>query len=212
MAGSICVMLPSCNGMFDDVYDSPAPVSAEFGFVEVSADSTAGTIYINATDYRRWTYINFHNKTIDSLNIAEGMTEPDGWDIAIHRYDTKTNGGAALETSHASLDELLASGAIPVGTYVEDVWTENVVITDMSQMADGHILYAHTYYNKELSKWLNVDTSVMPPAYTMPDKVYVVRLNDGTHAALRLISYMNAAGVKGYMRINYIYPLEKRLP
>ena len=62
--------------------------------------------------------------------------------------------------------------------------------------------------NPELSKWLNVDTSEMPPIYTPSNKVYLLKMKDGTMAAIRLVSYMNAAGTKGYMTFDYLYPYE----
>lgn len=33
-------------------------------------------------------------------------------------------------------------------------------------------------------------------------------MKDGTMAAIRLVSYMNAAGTKGYMTFDYLYPYE----
>lgn len=96
----------------------------------------------------------------------------------------------------------------PEGAYVEDVWTTAKIAIDMSGMMDGNIVYMESYYNEELSKWLNVDKSNMPPTYTLSNKVYMVKLKDGTYAAVRLTNYMNASGVKGFMTIDYIYPFE----
>ena len=84
----------------------------------------------------------------------------------------------------------------PKGAYVEDVWTTAKIAIDMSGMMDGNIVYMESYYNEELSKWLNVDKSNMPPTYTLSNKVYMVKLKDGTYAAVRLTNYMNASGVK----------------
>ena len=39
----------------------------------------------------------------------------------------------------------------------------------------------------------------------------LVRLKDGTHAALKLTDYRNEMYVNGYMRVQYIYPLENAL-
>ena len=77
----------------------------------------------------------------------------------------------------------------------------------MSHMMEGYIIYAESFYNPVLSGWLNVDTSEMPPIYTLDPQVYIVEFADGTHAALRLMDFMDKAGVKGYMTIDYIYPL-----
>ena len=56
--------------------------------------------------------------------------------------------------------------------------------------------------------WSFTDTSTMPPIYTLSGKIYLLRLKDGTCAALRLANFMNDAAVKGYMTIDYLYPVE----
>lgn len=203
--------LPSCNGLFEGIYDEPVAAS-EFGFTKVEQATSSGTIYIDATSYTKWTYIDFDTYSIDTTLIAEDGSESgdvmEGWDLAVHRYDTKTNGGSVLETEYTSLDEFRVSGRIPEGEYVEDIWTEDRITIDMSQMMSGVILYAPSWYNPELSKWLNVDTSTMPPVYTMSGRVYVLKTQDGKAAALQLNNYMNDSKVKGFMTIDYIYPVE----
>ena len=126
----------------------------------------------------------------------------------MHRYDVKTNGAAALETGMTGLELFVSSGKMPEGDYVEDEWTTEQIIVDMSGMMDGNIGYCESWYNPELSKWLKVDTSSMPPLYSMSQKVYAVKLSDGTDLALKLSNYMDATGVKGFMTIDYVYPVE----
>ena len=92
--------------------------------------------------------------------------------------------------------------------YVEDVWTTAKIAIDMSGMMDGNIVYMESYYNEELSKWLNVDKSNMPHRLLRASHPHSVKLKDGTYAAVRLTNYMNASGVKGFMTIDYIYPFE----
>lgn len=209
--GAALLSLPSCNGLFEGIYDEPVAAS-EFGFTKVEQATSSGTIYIDATSYTKWTYIDFDTYSIDTTLIAEDGSESgdvmEGWDLAVHRYDTKTNGGSVLETEYTSLDEFRVSGRIPEGEYVEDIWTEDRITIDMSQMMNGIILYAPSWYNPELSKWLNVDTSTMPPVYTMSGRVYVLKTQDGKAAALQLNNYMNDSKVKGFMTIDYIYPVE----
>jgi len=205
----IFLSFPACNGILDSIYDEPSVEDiADFGFVEVDKENNSGIVYIDATSYTKWTYIDFHTLTIDSLEISEEMTEPEEWDIAIHRYDAKTNGASVIETSFTGLSTLRASGKIPEGTYVKDEWTTKKIVIDMSGMMEGNLKYAESFYNPELSKWLFVDTSNMPPNYNPSNKVYVVKLKDNTVAAVRLKNFMDASGVKGYMTIEYIYPLE----
>lgn len=98
--------------------------------------------------------------------------------------------------------------SLPQESFVADEWTTDRITVDMSQMMDGIIIYAEDYYNPCLSRWLDVDTSTMPPIYTLSNKVYVLRFSDGTYAALRLSNFMNDAAVKGFMTVDYLYPVE----
>ncbi len=66
LSGVAAMLLPSCNDVLGDLYDEPAATS-EYGFVEVCTESKPGLIYINATDYTTWTYIDFENRRIDSF-------------------------------------------------------------------------------------------------------------------------------------------------
>ncbi len=209
MLGMSFLTFPACNGIMSGIYDEPDVEKNDgYGFISINDNTNSGTIYINASSYTRWTYIDFSSKTIDTLEINSSMVEPQEWDIAVHRYDTKTNGGRVLETSFTGFDALKSSGVMPSGTFVSDVWTSDKIAIDMSGMMDGVILYVESNYNSELSKWLNVDTSIMPPIYTLSKKVYLVKLKDDTYVALRLSNFMNDAAVKGYMTIEYVYPFE----
>ena len=145
------VSLPSCNGIFEGIYDEPSVID-EFGFTKVEQATSSGTIYIDATSYTRWNYLDFETFALDTTFIAEDGSETgdvtEGWDFAVHRYDVKTNGGRVIETSFTSIDALLASGSMPQGTWVEDIWTEDRVTIDMSRMMDGIIVYAPSWYNQ----------------------------------------------------------------
>lgn len=202
--------LSACNGILESIYDRPdTDAGTDYGFNRIPDNSDAtGTVYIDATSYTRWTYIDFHRQRIDSVEITADAEVPGEWDMAIHRYDVKTNGGAVLETGFTGLNALAVSGSLPQGAFVTDEWTTDKIIVDMSTMADGYLGYTESDYNAELSKWLHVDKSTMPPVYTPSNKVYLLKLKDGTMVAIRLKSYMNALGVKGYMTFDYLYPVE----
>lgn len=201
-------LLPSCNGIFPGIYDSgESDLVTGYGFIAHNPSDNSGKVYIDATDYTKWVYLDFHGRTA----VTAGMSEeeaPAEWDIAVHRYDVKTNGAAVLETGITGLELFMSSGKMPEGEYVEDEWTTEQIIVDMSGMMDGNIGYSESWYNSELSKWLKVDTSTMPPLYSMSHKVYAVKLADGSDLALKLSNYMDASGVKGFMTIDYVYPVE----
>ncbi len=98
---------------------------------------------------------------------------------------------------------------MPEGRFIEDEMTQERIITDLSGMMSGNIIYADSPCNLELSKWLNLDLSIMPPIYTPGNRVYLLKMADGTMAAIRFRSYMHTStGKKGYVSFDYIYPLE----
>ena len=192
----------------DSIYDTPEP------YVPVPTEEFAYQ-YVNATAYTNWVYFNLHEK--DSLTLDYRQTDvPVGWDIALHRYDVKTNGGAALETSYETLDEL--AQAVESGDFLQpynSMWVADVedsVTVDMSHMMEGYLVYTPSPVNREIGKWLALDLSTMPPVYTPSNKVYLVRLADETVAALRFNDFMGPASkpyysAKGYISFDYLYPV-----
>ena len=197
--------MTSCNGIFSSLYDDVKTAVIPFGFKEINEDDSTGTVYIDTRDYEQWTYINLKDKIVDTVNMLTGEPEPEKWDFAVHRYDVKTNGGSALETDFRSFAELISASDYEDGVFVAD--TMSKVIVDVSGMMDGILLYHDSNVNKELSRWLNVDLSTMPPIYTMSEKVYVLRLADGSYAGLLFTGFMNESCVKGYITIRFKYPL-----
>lgn len=191
-------LLSACNGILDGIYDEPDNVNnTGTGF------ENEGEIFIDATSYTQWVYIDFSEQSIVTLGYDEDA--PQNWDIALHRYDVKTNGAKVVETNYSDFDQAITA-TIDEADLVSDIWTTNQIVIDMSTMMDGYLGYTESYYNPELSKWLNVDTSTMPPIYTPSGKVYIVYLPDGTRAGVKLLNFMNDMQVKGYMTIQYIYP------
>lgn len=200
--GVLVTMLLSCDDIYDEPSDMPLPwPSAEQSFSMV-----------NCTSYQTWTYFNLHEK--DSITLNYNETEiPINWDISIHRYDIKTNDAKAIETNYSSLELLKAD--ISQGTFQmpsEDQWKADIdgrISIDMSQMMTGNIVYYDSKVNTELSKWLQVDTSAMPPIYTPSEKVYLIRFADNTICAILFTGFSNPnkGNIKGYISFDYEYPL-----
>ena len=146
---------------------------------------------------------------ISKINEIHTDTQTDAvdWDIAIHHFDVKTNGCVVYETEYSSLDELPeSSSAFADKVFTADEWTEYQVIYDLSGMLNYDIGYQASYVNMVLTNWVTMDFSSPPPVYAVSDKVYIVRLNDGTYAAIKLNNYMNASGIKGYLSFDVVYP------
>ena len=193
--------LLSCDGIYDDPSDV-APASGNGTFS-----------YIDATSYTTWVYIDLAAGTQTALPYDNTDNVPDGWTFALHRYDCRTNGGGVIETNYTSLDNLtddLAAGryTLPEATeYVPD--EDDNITTDMSHMMDGYLVTAPSRINKVMGRWLNVDTSSMPPTYTMSGRVYLVSTANGTVGAVLFTAFSNPYNydTKGYVSFDYVYPL-----
>lgn len=195
--------LSACNGIFENIYDDPIETEMEIKENKFSQ--------VKTVEYTEWAYIDLSARKVTTVQIGEEYESqiPEEWDFAIHRYDIKTNGGAAFQTTYTSIDDFIAAGKLPEAEkFVKDEWTTNKIAIDMSGMMEGNIVYTDSYYNAALSSWLNVDTSTMPPIYTMSSQVYLLRLKDNTYAAIRFTNYTNAKGIKGYIDFDFSYPIE----
>ena len=117
------------------------------------------------------------------------------WDLAFHRYDIKTNGGAAimLQTSES---------------FTSDV--DGEVMVDMSGMMSGFVGYQPTKVNEVLAKWVTATpTGSMPPyTYKINGKVFVVKTADGKYAKLRFTDMSDATGKNEAATFDYEYPLK----
>lgn len=135
------------------------------------------------------------------------QTEPESWSFAIHRNNVRTNGGAVLETSFTSMSELPeSSDAFKTMSFSEDEWSENEVWDNQDQMLLGLVPSQGIRINKVLSSWLTMEIPPMPPKFNLNNHVFILRLKDGTYAALQLENYLSPTGTKCWMTINYKYP------
>lgn len=157
-----------------------------------------------------WTRYRVQGSRYDLLEDrpVDAQEVPAQWDLAVHHFDVRTNGGAAARTAYSSVDALPGSAAaVECGVdFVADAWTDRQCITDLSGMFDRNIWFQASYVNPVLTEWVGMDLSVPPPRYEASRRVYLLRLADGTMAALRLRSYMSEAGTKGFLTIDVRYP------
>ena len=164
---TLLLSLPACNGIFEGIYDMPTSETGnEYGFILIDEGTRTGRIHINATDYTEWHYVDLRNKRVTTC--AVDAAAPETWDFAVHRYDSKTNGGTVWESQAGAFDALPALESVSEEQWVADEWTTDRITIDMSQMMDGIILYAEDYWNPTLSRWLNVDTTPRPCRRSTP--------------------------------------------
>lgn len=244
--------LSSCNGIMGYLYDDPP---------EEKPATEAGQLYIDASDWGSWHYIDLKEvveaTALDpSFNTSslwnhfeiplaeaeksaaadkttgiytywydvfgEGISkneyrdfyptgpqqEPERWTFAVHRNNVRTNAGEVARTDYHSFEEL------PSGTswterlnFQKDSWNEKDVWTIQDRMLLGLIGNQGININGNLSSWLSIDIPPMPPSFTHSDNIFILRLSDGSMAALQLADYQSATGTKCCLTINYMYPL-----
>ena len=146
------------------------------------------------------------NKFVSYTPTAE-QTAPVNWTFAVHRNNVRTNGAAVLETTYTSMDQLPeTSEPFHNQKFTNDEWSENEVWDSQEQMLLGYVPSQGIAINKVLSSWLSMDIPPMPPAFSLNNHVFILRLKDGTYAALQLENYLSPKGAKCYLTINYKYP------
>ena len=145
-----------------------------------------------------------HNEFRGSINV-DAQPEPEHWDIALHRDNVRTNGGEVWQTTTQDITSPSLTAPL-AGTGEADTWNETDVWMDQSQMFTGVIGNQRIKTNRLLSSWLSIQIPPIPPSFTYNGNVFIVRLKDGTYAALRLADY-RSKGTNCIMTIEYRYPL-----
>lgn len=148
------------------------------------------------------------NNKFRSFTPAPVQAEPENWTFAVHRNNVRTNGGAAHITTYSSIDQLPTDPQwLSELNYTPDLWNETDVWAVQDQMLSGLIGNQGIYINPVLSSWLKVSIPPIPPSFSHCTNVMILRLNDGTYAALQLANYMNNMGTKCCLTIKFKYPL-----
>lgn len=147
------------------------------------------------------------NNEFRQFTPCDAQGEPEEWSFAVHRNNVRTHGGAVLKTQYTSMDQLPESSeAFRDMEFTADEWTQNEVWDSQEQMLLGLVPSQGIEINRTLSSWLTLDIPPMPPAFTHDKHVFILRLSDGTCAALQLEDYLSAKGTKCWLTINYKYP------
>ena len=193
---AISLSLVSCGG--EKATDNEATIEAEVEQYGFTPNESGGKIYVNASDYASWQYIDIIGKHIASAAVGE--KSPEKWQFAIHRFDVKTNSGKVLETSVTDFSGI--NEETSRGEYVPDVVSDKIA-TDMSGMRSGNVKYAEDGYNAVLSRWMDMDMTNMPPSFTLSGRVYVLQTVDGAKIALKFTGFRNIDNQLGFVTIEY---------
>lgn len=132
---------------------------------------------------------------------------PARWTLAVHRNNVRTNGGSVCRTAFSRIADLPpSSSAFADSVFTADTLSEHQVWVLQDRMLEGVIGNQRIAVNGVLSQWLQLFIPPMPPTYVHDPHVFILRLADGTHAALRLADYMDSSGRKCCLTIEYRYP------
>ena len=188
----------------------PIPMTETGERDESEAGHAAATAGRKAGQYMYWFDVfgeGIRKNTFTYFVPTAEQGAPSDWTLAIHRNNVRTNGGAVLETSYTSMDQLPETcEAFHNKQFTEDEWSENEVWDSQEQMLLGSVPSQGIAINKVLSSWLSMEIPPMPPSFSLNNHVFILRLKDGTYAAIQLENYLSPKGVKCWMTINYKYP------
>ncbi|MCK9292308.1 MAG: HmuY family protein [Bacteroidales bacterium] len=157
--------------------------------------------FINARSYTDWVYFSFSKGETVEINDFQNSLE---WDIAFHRGDIRTNGGAsgigqaeALNTQQKSWDAITEA---PLSGYKKD----EIGMITIEFTGEG-IVEEEQPYSQVLSTWLEIDTSNPPPRYVLSNWIYVVKTAEGSYVKIQLYDNKNEKDEAGYVSFTYQY-------
>lgn len=147
------------------------------------------------------------NNKFQEFTPCDAQPEPESWSFAVHRNNVRTNGGGVFETAYTSMSELPEnSSAFENAHFSEDEWSENEVWDSQEKMLLSLVPSQGIEINKVLSSWLAMSIPPVPPAFHHNSHIFILRMRDGTYAALQLADYISSEGTKCWLTINYKYP------
>lgn len=181
------------------------------------------TMTINATDYTKWVYLNFASgELIQVTDPANDLS----WDLGLHRYDFKTNGGESGKGKGAAVrisKQKTLTADIP--TPDDSKWTFDSEGLLLMQFEDDGLGSHRTKYEMQQANFLLssecdgyggytnrgvIWQEGMPPQVYWDNAIYLVRSASGEIARLRVLDYQDNKKHRGYITIEYAIQVDKK--
>lgn len=177
-------------------------------------------IVVDASDYTKWVYINFDKGEVVSVSTPETDLS---WDLGLHRYDFKTNGGTSGKgkgaAARTSQKDLMAD--IPTPKDSEWALDREGTLLMKFDMSKHEMKYEKQSANFLLTSepkddgkgYLNkgiISRAGMPPTVTVDPSVFLVRSATGQIVRVRVLDYQNATKKTGYITLEYIIKADKK--
>lgn len=178
-------------------------------------------IVVDAPDYTKWVYINFDKGEVVSVSTPETDLS---WDLGLHRYDFKTNGGTSGKGKGAAARTSQKDLMADIPTPKDSEWTldregtllmkfdrskherkyekqsANFLLTSEPK-GDG----SFDYLNKGI-----ISSEGMPPKITVDPSVFLVRSAAGQIVRVRVLDYQNATKKTGHITLEYVIKADKK--
>lgn len=178
-------------------------------------------IVVDASDYTKWVYINFDKGEVVSVSTPETDLS---WDLGLHRYDFKTNGGTSGKGKGAAARTSQKDLMADIPTPKDSEWTldrEGTLLMKFG-MSKHERKYEKQSANFLLTSepkgdgsfdYLNkgiISSEGMPPKDTVDPSVFLVRSAAGQIVRVRVLDCLSATKKRGHITLEYVIKADKK--
>lgn len=190
----LALAFSSCDKENNNIIPTPEPTPP--------ANPTEKILILDTRDLGSWTYIDFKTGKTQKYALQENDATTGvaiDWQLALHSYlDAKTNGLSGVKTDKTKFEDVTSA---PKDGYVEDVNDKIIKILIMPPTDETQL---NTKVNMALKPF---EGSPMGNG-RINDKVLILKCKDGKFVKLQYLDNSNDEGVKGFMKIKYVYPFK----
>ncbi|MFR6434792.1 HmuY family protein [Porphyromonas sp.] len=209
------LLCASCKSDKDEPKPAPNPTQKEWVTKQITVD---------ASDYTKWVYISFTKGEVVSVATPESDLS---WDLGLHRYDFKTNGGSSGKGKGAAARTTQKDLKADIPTPKDSEWTvdrEGTLLMKFGVNKEGKhdMKYEKQSANFLLTSepkgdgkpgYLNkgiISMAGMPPTVTIDPSVFLVRSAAGQIVRIRVLDYQSATKKTGHITLEYAMQADKK--
>lgn len=178
---------------------------------------------IDATDYTKWVYLNF--ATGELVQVTDPANDL-SWDLGLHRYDFKTNGGVSGKGKGAAVriaKQKILTEEIP--TPKDTQWELDRQGQLLMQFEDDGLGSHRTKYEMQEANFLLssecdgsggflnkgiITQEGMPPQVYIDNAIFLIRTASGEIVRLRVLDFQDNKKHRGYITIQYAMLVDKK--
>lgn len=209
------LLCASCKSDKDEPKPAPNPTQKEWVTKQITVD---------ASDYTKWVYISFTKGKVVSISAPETDLS---WDLGLHRYDFKTNGGTSGKGKGAAARTTQKDLKADIPAPKDSEWTldrEGMLLMKFGANKEGKhdMKYEKQSANFLLTSepkgdgkpgYLNkgiISMAGMPPTVTIDPSVFLVRSAAGQIVRIRVLDYQSATKKTGHITLEYAMQADKK--